>query len=594
MPECPPVLLVGWCRPQFSRQVLSRIRAAAPRRLYLGVDGINDEARRREWEEVRSLSQEVDWDCEVKCRYLESNERPFRALGGAMDWFFQNEEEGIILEDDCLPDPTFFEYCRQALEHYRHESKVMLVSGCNLCCEMLPEAKTRFCTHPSPWGWASWRRAWQVHDSTERGPVKDWGDPALAEWLGPVGLRLWEYRQKASVKGWVDSWDFSWQLDIIRHHGLCLHPAVNMIRNLGCGEDSTHTSAHESLVESVETTAHPLPVKFPDKLKVDHDLDDLNNWFVLGHHPALEENAADVSRDILECRQPAKDLRKAAREADKLARHWEQGTRQVSGLASVWKKTDARLATESAGRLRTLAGTLNRAAARLEGLVATRHLHGKSASGGKHQHGMLSFSQEGEDRILHGIFAGKATGFYVDVGAHHPYRFSNTWMFYQRGWSGINIDPAPGVMRDFHLWRPRDVNLEVGVAANPGEMTFHLFEESAYSTFSPEMARERSAAGQGGSMTEHRVKVQTLREILATHLPPATPIDFLSIDVEGLEMEVLEGMDWQHHAPRVILCEVLGNPDLESLGQNPVVNELRSHGYKAVASTRRTLIFDRV
>ena len=142
-------------------------------------------------------------------------------------------------------------------------------------------------------------------------------------------------------------------------------------------------------------------------------------------------------------------------------------------------------------------------------------------------HARLSYSQEGEDMILGRIFDQKTGGFYVDVGAHHPFRFSNTCVLYQRGWCGINIDADPTLIAAFQRHRPRDINISTGVSDEPGVLLFHVFNEPALSTFDPAVAAEKERHPAYRIVARKEVVVQRLDAILATHLPWPQEIDLL-------------------------------------------------------------------
>lgn len=194
-----------------------------------------------------------------------------------------------------------------------------------------------------------------------------------------------------------------------------------------------------------------------------------------------------------------------------------------------------------------------------------------------YQHSGVYFSQEGEDLVLQYIFARKADGFYVDIGAHHPKRFSNTHLLYCRGWHGINVDCIPGAMAAFAEARPRDVNLEVGVAAEGGERELYIFSEGALSTFDPGLAEQRVAAGWKLDGVR-KVKVMTINSILQDHVPADTCIDVLSIDIEGLDEVVLMTLDFTRFHPTVIVCEVLTS-SIEVVENSELVHFLKARGY---------------
>lgn len=202
----------------------------------------------------------------------------------------------------------------------------------------------------------------------------------------------------------------------------------------------------------------------------------------------------------------------------------------------------------------------------------------------------LSFSQEGEDLLLSSFFEELPAGykgFYVDIGAHHPFRFSNTFLFYELGWRGINIDALPGSMKPFKLYRQRDINLEAAVGSGDKSLTFYCFNEPALNTLDKEIAESRD--GKGGYRITGRVevKVQSLEKILDSQLPPNTPIDFLSVDAEGFDFDILNSNNWKKYRPKFILVETLyaeGN-------RNPVQSLLLNQGYQIVGSTMRTSVY---
>ncbi|MBE9015031.1 FkbM family methyltransferase [Chroococcidiopsidales cyanobacterium LEGE 13417] len=200
-----------------------------------------------------------------------------------------------------------------------------------------------------------------------------------------------------------------------------------------------------------------------------------------------------------------------------------------------------------------------------------------------------SYSQEGEDLILNKIFECKQNGFYVDVGAHHPKRFSNTYLFYQKGWNGINIDAMPGSMNLFKKYRPRDINIEAAIAKEKTEMSFFMFDEPALNTFDRNLAAERIAHG-WKLLKEQSAIATPLKEILNSNLVSQQKIDFMSIDVEGLDLEVLYSNDWQAFKPEYILIECL-NLSVTKLSTNETYQFLIQQGYELFAKTCRTLIF---
>jgi len=203
-----------------------------------------------------------------------------------------------------------------------------------------------------------------------------------------------------------------------------------------------------------------------------------------------------------------------------------------------------------------------------------------------------SYSQEGEDMILRRMFEGVERGFYVDVGACHPRRFSNTYFFYKQGWRGINIDAMPGSMDSFNKRRPRDINIEKAVSDDKRLLTYYAFNEPALNGFSPEISMQVDGHENYRLMFKKEMETTTLEEILDRHLPKDQGIDFLSVDAEGLDFAVIRSNNWSKHRPRAVLVEIL-ETTLEALTQNEIALFLRQRGYTLYAKCVNTVIFTR-
>ena len=200
------------------------------------------------------------------------------------------------------------------------------------------------------------------------------------------------------------------------------------------------------------------------------------------------------------------------------------------------------------------------------------------------------YSQGGEDIILAEAIGEKKIGFYIDIGAHHPSRFSNTYMFYKRGWNGINIDPLPGSMKIFDKKRPRDINLEIAISGQRETKTYYMFRESALNTFSKEVAECREKETNYRVIEQRKIKTFPLVEVLDKHIEKYCKIDFMNVDVEGLDLDVLKSNDWEKYPVEYLLVESL-NLILEDVKKDPTYMYLKNQGYKLIAKTLRTYIF---
>lgn len=259
------VLLLVFNRPESTRQVFEAIRAARPPRLYIAADGPRPsrEGEHERCNEVRQIATDVDWPCEVKTLFREINLGCKMGVSTGIDWFFSHEEEGIILEDDILPVPSFFPFCDELLDRYRHEDKVGLISGCNLISKHYNCPHSYFFSRYNHiWGWASWRRAWQHYD-VEMRAWPEWKASRLLQQMSDGSRAFessWSSQFDDTHAGKIDTWDYQWTFAFWRHGMLAVLPAHNQIRNLGFGPEATHTTVAYPiyLVES-----QPKPLTFP-------------------------------------------------------------------------------------------------------------------------------------------------------------------------------------------------------------------------------------------------------------------------------------------------------------------------------------------
>jgi len=206
-----------------------------------------------------------------------------------------------------------------------------------------------------------------------------------------------------------------------------------------------------------------------------------------------------------------------------------------------------------------------------------------------------SYAQDGEDIVLDSFFIDKGyKGFYIDLGALHPFRYSNTQIFYERGWRGINIDATPGSMQAFHATRQRDINLEIALSDKKETIKFYMFADSALNNFNAQRSEllVRKGIIQTGIVD---ITTSTINDVLHDYLPKNQPIDFINIDVEGLELKILSSLDFETYCPHFFLIEELGytSSDFLTYKKSDVYKLLSAKNYIVVAKTCRTIIFSK-
>ena len=264
------VLFLVFNRPDTTKQVFDAIREAKPPRLYVAADGprANKPGEAERVKLVRHIATAVDWPCEVRTLFRQENLGCKKAVCEGIDWFFQNEEQGIILEDDCLPNPDFFTFCETLLNHYAQDERVWVITGDNFQNgQNRGNASYYFSRINHVWGWASWRRAWSKRDME----IKFWPEwkrsSAWKEfWTDTVVRRYWEKIFDRMYRAEIDTWDYPWTASVWYRGGLTATPNVNLVSNVGFGAGATHTSSANDPSSNMQTYAlgalvHPSSVE---------------------------------------------------------------------------------------------------------------------------------------------------------------------------------------------------------------------------------------------------------------------------------------------------------------------------------------------
>ncbi len=270
------VLFLIFNRPDTTSRVFEAIRQAQPPRLYVAADGPR---KNRPGEEelclqTRDIIHKVDWNCEVKTLFREDNLGCGHAVSGAIEWFFSQEPEGIVLEDDCLPHPDFFPYCEELLARYRDNKQVAFISGNNFDFDTPPRKESYyFSAYSHVWGWAAWKRTWDLYDFT----LKDKSLPEFHAilhklFISPTERRYWENIFMKMKLGKIDTWDYQLSISIMFSGALCIIPSTALIRNIGFSPNATHTT-REDLRLSQREIRPILPLIHPTRVEQDQQAD---------------------------------------------------------------------------------------------------------------------------------------------------------------------------------------------------------------------------------------------------------------------------------------------------------------------------------
>lgn len=204
--------------------------------------------------------------------------------------------------------------------------------------------------------------------------------------------------------------------------------------------------------------------------------------------------------------------------------------------------------------------------------------------------GRLAYSQEGEDLLLLELLNDRSTGHYVDIGAYDPFIYSNTCLFYQRGWRGLNIDATPGSMIRFNHWRSEDINVEAAVAEEAVRVDLHVMDQAQMNTLCADMAAHASRSGWASIVGTVPRQTQRLDTLLDRYWPRGWKIDFMTIDTEGMDLHVLRSNNWAVYRPDLVLAEVVAT-DLEAWLRSPITSLMREQGYSPHSRGFRTCVY---
>lgn len=290
--DCPAVLFLIFNRPNLTQEVFDQIRRARPSQLFIAADGprLNTLDDRERCIRARQIVEQVDWECQVRTLFRESNLGCKRAVSTAIDWFFEAVEEGIILEDDCVPSQSFFWFCQELLERFRSDSRIMMITGLNRLERWNDVKQDYHFAYGGIWGWATWRRAWQLYDVD----ISQWGEPeamqALRDFVSNENIFAWlEDSLNRVARGAVDTWDYQWMFAMGINSGLSVVPSRNLISNIGFGPDATHTIRKYPETVSLPTYEMTFPLRHRKTVVVDREYFCLALHKTVARSPTLHE-----------------------------------------------------------------------------------------------------------------------------------------------------------------------------------------------------------------------------------------------------------------------------------------------------------------
>lgn len=264
-----PILFIIFNRPDTTLQVFNEIKKIKPSKLYVVADGARKTkvGEKEKCEETRKIIEGIDWECEVFKDYSDINLGCKHRVSSGIDWFFKHEEQGIILEDDCLPDQSFFFFCEEMLEKYKNNESVGMVSGDNFQFGKIKnEYSYYFSMYSHIWGWATWRRAWEKYDVQINSWPQIKKEKVLRKIFNIKDSFYWSSIFDDVYKNKIDTWDYQWSYTCFIHNFLSIMPANNLISNIGFDDkNSTHTK-NKSKFSSMKTTPLSFPLRHPKEI----------------------------------------------------------------------------------------------------------------------------------------------------------------------------------------------------------------------------------------------------------------------------------------------------------------------------------------
>ncbi len=284
-----PIVFLIFNRPEPTQRVFEQIAQAQPARLLVVADGPRNDLEAEKCHQACAVIEQVDWDCEVLTNFSETNLGCKRRISSGLDWAFGLCDEAIIIEDDCLPNPTFFRFCAELLARYRDDERIALVSGSNFQRGRKRGHGSYYFSHYMHiWGWASWRRVWKNYDVE----MRRWAELRRKNWLegilGNDAAAHWRISLDKVFDGSLDTWDLQLSFSNWAHGQLAILPNVNLVSNIGFNEYATHTHTDIYGVANMICNDMMFPLEHPSEVVCDEEADKFTHevFFAKEFHPA--------------------------------------------------------------------------------------------------------------------------------------------------------------------------------------------------------------------------------------------------------------------------------------------------------------------
>lgn len=271
-----PVAIIIYNRPETTKNLLKELKKVGPGKVYIIADGPKDKNDKKLTDQVRREAENnIFWNCKVIKIYAKKNMGLKNRVVTGLNKVFKDEETAIILEDDCVPDSSFFKFCNQLLEKYKNNNTIFSISGTTHSQDLKINKSYYFSKHFHSWGWATWKRAWDLYDDNLNGWPKN-QNQILKKFKNPLEKMYWKIVFNMTKDKKIDSWAYGWTYSHLKNNALSIIPQNNLVKNIGFGKNSTHNKLWQKQ-KSLEFEPVKFPMNHPKKISINHQKDDLTN-----------------------------------------------------------------------------------------------------------------------------------------------------------------------------------------------------------------------------------------------------------------------------------------------------------------------------